>query len=222
MERTNVRNSLAIAVACFVLNGFPSYASDPRVPTDETPVTFTLTGTRSAGGASTNIRLQVESGTVYALRVYSEPSGTLISAFADNHSGDPQSASWWREIFPSAVSIAVGPLVGNSKVLQQGAMPPAGDKKLAIKVYGLWGNETTPRDRVLRVTTDPGDFSFKLTQYSVTGRICCLLGQDQCGGGCKFCGLSEEYRCCKWYTGSGCGWCNEVRPECTGEPCPEC
>ena len=199
----------------------PSASVEP--PVGETPFAFFAMGARSAEGTSLNIQLQVVSGEPFAIRIFSEPSHTLLAAFADNSSGDPRQATWFHDVFPAPVPLMRVPLTAGSKALQQARSAPVADKKLSFHMYGIWPGEQSPRDGVINVITNPNDFRFTLKQYSVTGMICCDIAPDQCGGGCLFCGRGvDTYRCCKFHTNSGCGWCNDVHTECSADPCPEC
>jgi hypothetical protein len=183
----------------------------------EVPVAFEITGSPSASGRSTNLRLEVTSGDITALRVYSEPSHTLIAAFLDNSDGEEAStrrAASFR--FAKTDMIASMPLHAGTKVSTQGRRPASGDVKLALLIRSRYAGETEDTEREANVRTNLDSFHFGFKQFASFGQICCNGGD--CGGNCRFC-AGNNYACC---LENGCTFCGAATAYCSSDPCPHC
>ena len=179
-----------------------------------------------------SIMTELGEGVTRALRVYSEPSGTLLAVFMNSDVPEPVNRAWLdsvtaeSEVAVSDVAVASVPFSPGVRARVYTNTAPTTDTRIKLLIHGSWPDEDgvmREQNIPIRVATNVADFAFtyrrrlrfepevtrpfdrpyrKLVAY---GQICCGTGSGPCGQACETC-EGNDY-CCGYVTDPTCGWC---------------
>jgi hypothetical protein len=162
---------------------------------------------------STITKVVLGQGVTKAVRIYSEPSHTLLGVIVDSTSmPNPTQTDWWRTTvgaLPPRAQLARLPMVEGRSVGLQTLLRPSSDRDLEIYVWGIWpGGEE--KDELLVHFSGPRAFQFTVRtgldpatmRPFFHGR--CGDGSGGCGGSCTDCKPNDTLWCCE-RDDSGCG-----------------
>ena len=118
---------------------------------------FSLTGTPTRPGRM-EVRLSLRSAELRAIRVYAQPSNTLLAAFFNEAGPEPVSKSeWLQRTFPTRPSpfpAAWFEFSPRANVTMSTAAPHADDNRVAVYVYGR-----DEQEDLLTFDVDPREFA---------------------------------------------------------------
>ena len=197
----------------------------------------------AARGTGLKLMAELGVGVTRAVRVYSEPSGTLLAVYVNGDVPEPVNATWLDRVTADAepanrrFGVMTVPFHPGVKAVINTAAAPSSDTKLKVWIFGSWPDaDGTIREQEIpfSVTTNLADFAFTYTRHMrpdapglprhlrrlvAHGTVCCGT-QTDCGGrSCKDCTESEY--CCSKETSTVCGWCNKNLALC-GSACEPC
>ena len=175
------------------------------------------------------LTLTLGSGITKAVRVYSEPSHTLLGVFVDSESRVADS-DWMAQIETPRTVMSL-PFRSGSVARLQTVPRPLTDHTIDVFVFGDWprvgSSATEEKDQLYgRYRVGSGDFGFSHTRLGDGGSsVCCgsppFTGPcDACVSSCK----NDEYTCCREQEGvPGCtGFCQKHKVYCGIIFCPFC
>jgi hypothetical protein len=178
---------------------------------------------------STIIKIVLGPGAMTAVRIYSEPSHTLLGVIVDSASmPDPAGTDWWKStigpLSPRAQLARLPLKEGVSIGLQTNLRPPT-DEGLDIYVLGIWARGEEKDDLLVHFG---GGRVFQFTASSVLDPVtlrplflgCCGDSSGGCGGSCVNCKQNETLWCCRQDDWGCSGACSRIYARCS--PCPAC
>jgi hypothetical protein len=114
-----------------------------------------------------HVRVAIRVGGMHAIRVYSEPSHTLLAAFIEIGDGDSSRQPWFAGLLPPKTrQVLVASLHAGMKGTVQAPLPAAGDTHLMIHTRRPNPNGGPAADDTLKVTVpDLRHFGFALEAY---------------------------------------------------------
>lgn len=219
---------LMCAVSAFAEDALPAYA-------------FSVAAQPGENREVNHIRLAVGVGGIHAIRVYSEPSHTLLAAFVDLGDGDFSRQPWFAGLLPPKTrQVLVASLKAGMKGTLQAPLPAAGDTHLVIHTRRPNGNGGPASDDTLKVTVpDLRHFGFALEAYPTSEpppgvaasdvkamvwmryKFRCGI-EDGCGTAEFLCAVNEATCCWVKEEYDTCGWCGRMRGYCGTTNCPGC
>jgi len=185
---------------------------------DEKELGIHISGAPSGAKALT-VTLEVGSFASQAVRVYSEPSHTLLLLAIDNgFESSREGVAWQNAVQEVAAAKLSVHLPGSQPRVTIPARPPK-DDRIAVWVYGSWSVEEA-EDRLLADAL-VGEGAFDFTTYlarNEEGALratehCCSSGG--CGSMCRSC-TGPKFSCCLLGPPESCCWvkCGWL-PSCT-------
>lgn len=198
--------------------------ASPAIGADEPSLSFGLYGKPS--GHRTTITLMMGNNITRAVKVFSEPSHTLMVAFADTAEKDPRQAAWYRAL-PTGGRMLI-PFAPGSRANFEAEAVPRSDTHIQVSVFGRFPGEREPQERTYTGYVNPRKFGFSFRELGIQAIICCEKDPDHPGGyctsGCARCPAgTSSFSCCVTNTEQEqCGWCNKERAYCELVTCPGC
>jgi hypothetical protein len=222
-------------------------------------VVLCIAGTLSADAPTVSVHIAGEArngalrimadpraGVPNAIRLYSEPSGTLLAVFLNENVPAPISTAWLETVITAEDRqrgripvAAMGSHSGSRGEIETNAAPPT-DNRLRMVVFGSWADRNgnvREQDVPVSVATNLASFSFTFNRfirpqpsqkgsgkpptYSIQERVCCGSLTD-CGGG-QACleNCPQSTYCCYKHPHPDCMWCEANTIMC-GLVCDTC
>jgi hypothetical protein len=205
---------LLLAVAAAIL-------LTPSISAQERELAFAMKGEVSASGKFLNVRAELGTGVTRAIRVYSEPSHTLLGVFVSNNVEDEKQRNWRDENLAGVGRVMEFPFQEKATAMLQMHRAPASDTAIQMIVFGSWpdGKE---EERPVTVNTKVDKFAFA---YATTAgnfvKLCCGTGLDGCARACTTCTDAGNLTCCTLQVADpNCGWCGKNEASCVSKSCP--
>jgi hypothetical protein len=208
---------------CFIalwLIGLPAYAAEePKTPAVVSPGNLRVKAIEVLGvpdGDQLTLTLTPGPAATKAIRVYSEPSHTLLAIVIDDRFATTREGKAWLDLYaaekPAALITTQLP-DGIAKVSVP-ARPPK-DERVAIYVHGRWPDGTEKERLIADGTVGQGRFAF--TTHALPGedpQHCC--NNANCVNNCTDC-TGPRFTCCQMVN---CCWikCGTVIGGCSSVP----
>lgn len=169
----------------------------PKVPAAEVvtldaaepDVSFELYGKPS--GFRTLMTLVIGNNISRSVKVYSEPSHTMLVGYVDNAEGDAREKAWYiEEMRGKGGGRMFFPFTPGQRAGFEAEAAPGSDTHLTVHVFGRYPGEEAPRERVYTAYTDLRAFGFRVRQLKTTALLCCSKDpdhQNECNTGCVKC-----------------------------------
>ena len=179
---------------------------------------------------SRSLSLTLWRGSLASVRVYSEPSHTLLGVYLNTAanfvetSGDWLAATFPREQRPERFPIMRFAFTAGQKTqMQIFEWAPVSDRAVAVYLNGIWvtGDAAQPfteQERAVTIQTDPNRFAFSISSSLTDSELCCGEGSD-CEYSCTTCKTGQTLACC-FINETGCPWCSKLKAQC--ESCGIC
>jgi hypothetical protein len=227
---------MGFAVVLFLVPSFalageplPAYAFSLRAQPAENPQINNVTVTIAVGG-------------MHAIRVYSEPSHTLLAAFINSGDGDDFARQpWFAGLLPPRTRQAMAAsLHSGMKGSVQAPLPAAGDSHLVIHTLRPAEGGAPASDDTFKVTVpDLRHFGFSLEAFpssappqgAKAGDVKAMVyfryrfrcGIDEgCGTATVLCAVNEATCCWTKDDFESCGWCGRMKGYCGTVTCDGC
>lgn len=214
---------MRVAAALFVtLTSISVAAAQQSTPA----MTLTITGQEQAPDLVMTT-LTLGPGITRAVRLYSEPSHTLVGVAVDSRLvPNATQSDWWAMYVGSTALPRRTPLLstefreGKQVAFQSGGRPER-DRYLAVYVWGIYpdGEE---RDDLFKRIIVPKNFSITISKFGPLDTLTCCGAQNCTGcqdGGTVSCKPWDIPSCCLETT-QECGQCGKLRAVCGF--CPTC
>ena len=160
--------------AVIALVSIPCAAGDPPKDelADETPaVRVRLLGEMHSGWLV--VRAELGVGVTRALRVYSEPSGTLLAMYVNGDVPEPVNTAWIKEVTSDnagrvSLPLMTMPFKPGVRAVIHSRPAPVTDTKLKVLIFGSWPDEEgNVREQEIPITVraNLGSFAFTWSRY---------------------------------------------------------
>ena len=149
-------------LAVLAIVAFTSFSAVAQ--TENVRYSFALRGEPSPNPRYTKVAVSIGVGGMLAVRVYSEPSHTLLAAFVDSSDGEFAAQPWFACLLPPRASQAMmASLSSGMKGSVQGPIAPSTDTHLMLHTLRAGTDGKPPTDELFKVTTpDLRNFAFTL------------------------------------------------------------
>lgn len=212
-------NIIVIAIITTICSLFSGVVvATDKVEEPEKRLVYSIAGDVSADGNLLTLSIKPGEVATHAIRVFSEPSHTLLVAVIDRDFGlkaDAWRSSWIKVDRPLAL-VTTDLFDGQPRVHVTGR--PKSDDRIAVYVYGSWPDGSVGETLVsdARVGQESFSFSTSIVQGEEKGGFdtywhCCQGGS--CGEMCTTCN-DKAFECCLL---EGCCWieCGWYTAQCT-------
>lgn len=180
---------------------------------------FAMKGEISASGKFLNVRAELGAGVTRAIRVYSEPSHTLLGVFVSNNVDDDTQRNWRTEHLMGVARVMEFAFTEKATAMLQMQRAPATDSKIQMVVFGKWP-DNQEEERAITVTTNVDRFAFSYLTGGKQTILCCgASGEAGCPQDCISC-TGNEFTCCTLQQYDAiCGWCGKNAASCGTKTC---
>lgn len=192
-----------------------------------------LAGSQS-GPNSMNLTIAIDQGEVHGVRVFSEPSHTLLAVLADSSATDAQAGGTWysTNVVPSLASrtgVMRMPLVPGAVAAIQTAIAPVSDDHVDVFVFGQWAlAQSAPSEDHLLISmyVNLRAFSFGTKAFATSGVSPLIEYQVNCGQPpCEdsiICNGRAPVGTCCGYSSWSCPNCTQAQAFCGIHTCLPC
>ena len=183
-------------------------------------------------GNSLSLKLTAGAGKIQSVRVYSEPSHTLLGIILDKSVTEAESVKWLSAgtaaVAKGAAQIVRSDLSEGSVTLVDGPAPPSTDIAIYTHLrafFAVKGSGVQSEEHELKTRTQPHNFAFTYRNFresdgELDPQVCCGTGTCQA---CTTCD-GESFTCCQVSGSGSCTLCrgNSVSCGCCSDQCPPC
>ena len=222
--------SSVVSKACALPSGIGKDGSTNRGST-ENDISEVVEISLSGRQIGTSLALELRTGSdIQSVRVFSEPSHTLLGVIIDTHATAAESATWLSAGGSSvpASRIVRSDLSKGSITLFDGPVQPPGDTQIHTYLRAFFPVKTAgteSQEHVIRGTLPANNFEFSYKDFrtadgDIDPTVCCG-GSSNCHGQVCYTCDPADFICCGWTSGS-CEQCNDLYLCCGRGFCDPC